>query len=97
MSAVLEHEQIQPVIDDLDLLKEIRRAMSELRDAEISAGERVQITFSAREGVREAPICFVHEGSRWLATVALQAMEREVRARLASAGIEVETKESSHA
>ena len=90
MSAVLEHDQIQPVIDDLELLKEIRRAIEDLRNAELTNGERVVVTFSSREGVRDAPICFVHSGSEWLANIALQAMEREVKARLASAGIEVE-------
>jgi hypothetical protein len=90
VSAVLEHQQIQPVIDDLERLQNIRNAMRELRESEIGADERVQITFASRDSVREVPICFVHEGSVWLANVALQAMEREVKSRLASAGIEVE-------
>lgn len=93
MSAVLAHEQIRDVINDLELLQDIRSAMRDLRDSEVKPGERVCLTISSKGGIKEMPICFVHGGSEWLAAVALQAMEREVKNRLASKDIDVEAPE----
>lgn len=95
MSAVLAHEQIRSVIDDLELLQDIRRAIEDLRDSEVEPTERVMLTISSKTGAKESPICFVHGGSEWLASVALLAMEREVASRLASKNIEVEAAEAS--
>lgn len=90
MSAVLTPEQADQVVADIELLKDIRRATADLRDAEIGVHEPVGLTFSTRENGRDLSICFVNGGSPWLANVALQAMEREVKARLASKDIEVQ-------
>jgi hypothetical protein len=90
VSAVLAHDQIDGVVADLELLKDIRRAREELRDAEFKADERVTLTISTTSGIKEQPVCFVHGGSEWLASVALRAMEREVLTRLSTKDISVE-------
>lgn len=95
MSAVLAHEQIRSVIDDLELLQDIRRAIEDLRNSEVEPSERVTLTISSKVSAKESPICFVHGGSEWLAGIALRAMEREVASRLASKNIEVEAAEAS--
>lgn len=84
MSAVLLADDVDSVISDMELLKSIRRSMTELRDSEVRHDERLSLTIGSVEG----DIATVY-GSAFLFQLALQAIEREVTNRLKSKDIEV--------
>ena len=81
-------DQIDTVMADLEMLKDIRRASRDLKESELD-NDALCLTLSEAGG-KGLQVASVRIPSFWFAHVAIDAMEREVLSRLAAAGVNME-------
>jgi hypothetical protein len=84
--ARLTQDDIQPVMDLLDLLRDVRTALADMGNAEW--GENELARFDVFDGASR-PVCFTHRLPPEVVTAGLCAMEKEVQALLQARDIQV--------
>lgn len=90
MSARLAIPDIQPVVDLLEQLQNVQRAMRDLHDGH-EEGAQYSAAIVLHESLREVPVAHTHRLSYWVVLQGLAAMERELLSQLQNKEISVES------